>query len=868
MARLSLLRLALAAACLALAANALVTPPPPEAVVSCPGMKRTGDQVSCTSTPVRIQAVVSVDALRARGITDCETFDYSAHAAADCDGDGQLCYDSRDCCSDFCDFQASGSGAEDGKCAAPPVPLRRRLRAPRALTHEQSPNPEEACVHNAECISYRCVAGFCDDEVGAAYAGSDDCLVPGLGVLFTLQLAGEPTPGNPNITGNDEHTQWLEPGDYEDLSFPGRSTFRARTEYCGTANGGVCTQSSVASLTVVVDDNAGNHADALPPKNSDHIFIRSAIQLNVDGFSWARFNASAFRRAVAETLNTDRLQYTRGKSVGAALYAAVKVHDINIILIDPPARAVQYEVRTKSEAEAVPLSERLLHAYFKFPLCLYMMSLGVVGNQNQAVHQAATRVLQQATRIHVKAESAELLIAEQDSESKSGSLTTALAAGFVVLIIVGALAVLVAAGFVVRKSTRLDKVAAYQASKEQSLNMREADLQRQVKALDAEKSRIQQESAELQKQTSAREAELAAAEARLREVAAAETSEIDALDKSLNQEHEAELADIEAKLEREQAQVLQHLAQGGDHEVALDADSVDHRMDALIISAGASADEAQRELDARHAKMKARLAHRNEVRKAKLARRLEQEEADALAKLETAKVSQQTLELRVGEMTLSSTQDAQALKAALDERRAAVMRRTQERNAKRAAKLESMMQEEKRTVASSCTGTQTEPLKLPAVLGSHDDLLPPAEAEEERALLGADAADDDRVDAVILRANMSQDEIATQLAKRREMILARTRARNAHRKQQLINKKRQEQAANMPESTRKASMDVHRLQNMVFAAQQKLKSNDIKCKSLEAKAADAQREFSAAQDEKRKKMKERLAARKKKKHTK
>ena len=131
-------------------------------------------------------------------------------------------------------------------------------------------------------------------------------------------------------------------------------------------------------------------------------------------------------------------------------------------------------------------------------------------------------------------------------------------------------------------------------------------------------------------------------------------------------------------------------------------------------------------------------------------------------------------------------------------------------------------------------------------------------------MLGADAADDDRVDAVILRANMSREEISAQLTKRREMILARTRARNEHRKQQLINKKRQDQAVNMPEATRKASMDVHRLQNMLFAAQQKLKSNNLKCENLEAKVADAQREFARKQDGQRRKMHERLAAKRKK----
>ena len=113
----SVLRLAFVTGWLALSVDALVTPPPPQALVSCPGMKRSdASTVTCSGTPVRVQAVVAVAALRSRGITECAAFDYTQDQghAADCDADGIICYDSRDCCSDYCDFEARGSGDEDG----------------------------------------------------------------------------------------------------------------------------------------------------------------------------------------------------------------------------------------------------------------------------------------------------------------------------------------------------------------------------------------------------------------------------------------------------------------------------------------------------------------------------------------------------------------------------------------------------------------------------------------------------------------------------------------------------------------------------------------------------------------------------------
>ena len=77
--------------------------------------------------------------------------------------------------------------------------------------------------------------------------------------------------------------------------------------------------------------------------------------------------------------------------------------------------------------------------------------------------------------------------------------------------------------------------------------------------------------------------------------------------------------------------------------------------------------------------MRARTAHRNELRRAKLKMKLEQEASQALATLETAKEQQQELEVRIGDMVLSSSQDTATLQSMLENRKMSVLQRTKER---------------------------------------------------------------------------------------------------------------------------------------------------------------------------------------------
>ena len=164
----------------------------------------------CEDTPVRYQSVVSVKALRDIGITDCESYSYETEPEHKyCKTDQDVCNDHRDCCSDYCGYPCSQRGN------LPPPPVKRSLRAYRHLDHEADTKP---CSGNAECSSYRCINGYCDDKVDEGFAGSQNCIVPSLQVLYTPQLEGEANPGDPSVN-NTENTLFLSPGEFK-VSFP------------------------------------------------------------------------------------------------------------------------------------------------------------------------------------------------------------------------------------------------------------------------------------------------------------------------------------------------------------------------------------------------------------------------------------------------------------------------------------------------------------------------------------------------------------------------------------------------------------------------------------------------------------------------
>lgn len=827
-----------------------------ESIISCPGMVKTGpSEYKCEDLPVRYQAVISVAALRNVGITECDNYDYSkAESHYSCTTDEGACYDNRDCCSNYCSWSTYDPKNPQGRCA---VPFRMLRPQTRRLPHDDR-DPSKKCSGNSECVSYRCVNGYCNDDVNEGFAGSDGCYVPGLTIMYTIQLEGESSPGVPSVN-NTENTFHLMPGEFGDILFPGKTVLRSRLRYCGSFNNYACIDGAIYETKIKVNKQKDTHNAARPPKNSDSIYVRSAISFDTFGQSASRFNSSAFKSAVVDALNIDRLIYSPGQSDGKQEFAQVKEKDVVVIEVNPKSQVVTFEVRTKREDHAIHLSARMLHAYFKFPLAIFLSKYGVLDNQ------AYSLSWEQAKRISVAASDAVLLRAEM---FKGLSIAVGLAAGVVVLIVVSGMLVCAGAVWIFVRAREQAKVATMLSYKAESLNKREKELAKSLELLEKKKNELLRETAELKRAAEKHANDYAEAQKRLKLLAAKESSEIEALNSSLDEEHKNEVENIKKQLEEEKKEVIKALADN--EEIALDADSVEHRMEDLFIKGGSSSAEVQKALDERHAKIRSRAQHRNEQRRAAIERRLEQEAALTLARLDTARVQQEELDIRVGDIVLSSKQNAETLKDMLEKRKNQILERTVNRNKKRKTEIDRKLQEETNMVLSKvCDGNQSD-IKLPAVAFADSELLSDEDLHEENKILESEVYA--KIDSILLKSSMAKDELAAQLAKRKKILLARTRARNEHRKHMLVKAKRQEQVEKMTEDAKKASRDVHRLHDLVKMSQIRLHTNESKVKHLEAEAEEHRRELEAEQkarqNEKRAKLQQRLAQKKKRKQLK
>ena len=125
---------------------------------------------------------------------------------------------------------------------------------------------------------------------------------------------------------------------------------------------------------------------------------------------------------------------------------------------------------------------------------------------------------------------------------------------------------------------------------------------------------------------------------------------------------------------------------------------------------------------------------------------------------------------------------------------------------------------------------------------------------------------DECVSAIRLRADMSQEEIKQQLLKRREIMMARTKARAEARKQKKLAAKKKEQEAAMAPEVKKKSLALASMRAMVNQANKALKNNENKVSYLEAEAKQQhQIELKKAQEDKAAEKHRRLQARLEKK---
>ena len=333
-----------------------------------------------------------------------------------------------------------------------------------------------------------------------------------------------------------------------------------------------------------------------------------------------------------------------------------------------------------------------------------------------------------------------------------------------------------------------------------------------------------------------------------------------ALNETLEAETKLEVDALEVSLDKEAALLLQQFKDGTiTKEIALDVDTMEHHITTLSIQAGQSADEIQTQLKARHEKMRQRTEARNKLRHSKMAEKLDEENRHIEAQLLHARETSEKVDIKIDDMVLSSTANVDEIAAMLKKRKEAVLQRTKQRNEKRKMKLKQNIDKENSMITKSIVeGKFSADLELSVDI---DDALPVSEIAEEVAVLGATKEMNARVNAINLRADMTQDEIKTQLNKRKEIMKARTKVRAETRKQKRLAAKKKEQEASMAPDVKRHSINLASMRAMVNKANNALKTNENMVERLEAESKQHLLEIKTAQENSKKEKHLRLQAR-------
>ena len=333
-----------------------------------------------------------------------------------------------------------------------------------------------------------------------------------------------------------------------------------------------------------------------------------------------------------------------------------------------------------------------------------------------------------------------------------------------------------------------------------------------------------------------------------------------ALNETLEAETKLEVDALEVSLDKEAALLLQQFKDGTiTKEIALDVDTMEHHITTLSIQAGQSADEIQTQLKARHEKMRQRTEARNKLRHSKMAEKLDEENRHIEAQLLHARETSEKVDIKIDDMVLSSTANVDEIAAMLKKRKEAVLQRTKQRNEKRKMKLKQNIDKENSMITKSIVeGKFSADLELSVDI---DDALPVSEIAEEVAVLGATKEMNARVNAINLRADMTQEEIKTQLNKRKEIMKARTKVRAETRKQKRLAAKKKEQEASMAPDVKRHSINLASMRAMVNKANNALKTNENMVERLEAESKQHLLEIKTAQENSKKEKHLRLQAR-------
>jgi hypothetical protein len=657
----------------------------PRVQVSCPGLSRDGtsrSEVSCADTPVRFQIMIAAEDVGCATAQEEPTSDavsttstsavagatgtacancpqgYSQHTPA-CTASPGSCHDDRDCCSHWCDYTTSTCIKKDT-----PHYLRRRLNPntlPRQLKQtEDSVDPEARydalyddansnyCAVNSDCKSFRCVEGYCDDGMSSDYVSGSGCDDTAINVLYTLGLSldADIDVGVPNYVTNSAHTQWAMPGEFVDVSFPGTIVIKYVTESCtynkNTYNT-TCTLSNMQTFTINVatkghqTDPSKISDDNKPAPGGNFSYIRSAVVFRTFEGGAAQFNRSGFVRAVVDAINYDRFVYQPGKAKidSVEAFRNVPSKAVSIIVVDPQEKLVQYEVRVLN-ADAPAVRNRLLHAYFKFPLVLYLSHYGILSHINDQPFRDVN--IDSSKSFSLLPEP----IAYNDTETTTVFVTQSikdlLGTGGVIAIVASCVVFVAASLYVIwryfkqESTARLQSnIAKKQSKKEKDLNSREKELNMKVLALEQERDKVINSTKGIQSERDQMKKEAEEMEQTLKHLQSdGPERNLKELANQLDEENRAAMHSIEAQLQQENLAIRQQLEEAKTNnqkepitlssmlsQESIDEEALNNSIDNMVLSATMDNDEITKQLNKRKDQMMRRTKERNEKRKKK-----------------------------------------------------------------------------------------------------------------------------------------------------------------------------------------------------------------------------------------------------------
>jgi hypothetical protein len=645
--------------------------------VSCPDLTRVGskrDAISCSEPPVRFQILIpkedigcdytptasenddsssgenSLSAMTGGSATydkNCPTcpMGYTSQSLTPkCTKLLGYCTDDRDCCSHYCNY-------DTGKCESY---QRRSLRSSAAKSRQLAPHSlsyyneylyddsSNICASNSDCLSFRCVDGYCDDETSSNYVTGNGCDDNFVSILYTLQLSldADVNVGEPDWRTNPEYTQEAMPGEFVDVSFPGTIVIKYRTETCNEFS---CNMTDVKTYTINVG-STGHETDPTkiskdnkPAAGGNFSYIRSAVVFKSFVGGAGKFNRTGFVRAIVDAINYDRLIYVPGvaKHQLQEEFRKVPPKAVSIIVIDPKEKLVQYEVRVlKTDSNAV--RNRLLHSYFKFPLVLRLSFYGILGPIN--VRPFSFIDIDSSNSFTIESEPIYINETQTVTQSKYASIKEVLGVEGILGIAVSVFVFICCSLFVFWRFCKQQKTAKDQLKKEhelqdyaKQLTAKEKEINMKLQQVEEEREQLLKLNGGIKNERDSIRAQAMEAEKKLKllQENGADTTganDLKTLENEIDEENLNELITIEQKCKEEEIEIMEKLKNGDNVTLPLsptfDIDAankerMNSEIDTLVLNANMDAEQVSKQLKERKERMLARTRERNKARKKK-----------------------------------------------------------------------------------------------------------------------------------------------------------------------------------------------------------------------------------------------------------